>query len=128
MTPSLSLETVESRFATWRENRKHLREPVPTILRKQALELKSTYSTSQVTAALKISGSMLKRWEAMHTTTRQPDSSNFLSLPALAPEIPQGEGLLTIHFPNGVNLSLKEKALDNHLLSSLFQLKVRDEQ
>jgi len=121
MTSSLSLEIVANRFADWRANRKNLREPVPVPLQKQVLALKKTYPSVQIISKLKVSSSQLSRWGVRQ---KVDPTSTFISLPA--PEVSdcQTEDSITIAFPNGVNVTLRENAntLDTHLLSSLYHL------
>jgi len=119
MTPSLSLETVASRFAHWRENRRNRREPVPAKLQQQVLALKKTYPSVQIISTLKVSSSQLSRWSAR----QQGESpSAFISLPDIAVSDSSTDESMTIAFPNGVTVTLKETALDLHLLSSLYGL------
>ncbi|KGJ89815.1 hypothetical protein [Thalassotalea sp. ND16A] len=68
------LINVVAAFEQWRKNRNGRQVPTPTPLRKQAVSLLNTYSSSKIIAALRISGTQLKRW------------SESLDLPELLPE------------------------------------------
>jgi hypothetical protein len=54
------LSIVVTAFEYWRSNRNGRQVPTPTALREQTVELLNHYSSSQITSALRISGSQLK--------------------------------------------------------------------
>jgi hypothetical protein len=66
------LLTVVTAFEQWRSNRNGRQEPTPNALREQAVSLLNNYSSSQITSALRISGSQLKQWRnsAIPTETK----------------------------------------------------------
>ena len=60
--PQLSLSELQQAFAQWRQTRQP--RYVPDELRQQALELLSRHSRTELTRALGINYSMLKRWQS----------------------------------------------------------------
>jgi hypothetical protein len=66
------LSTLVTAFEHWRSNRNDRQVPTPTALREQAVALLNHYSSSQITSALRISGSQLKQWRnnAVPTETK----------------------------------------------------------
>lgn len=73
------LSTVVSAFEHWRSNRNDRQVPTPIALREQAVSLLNNYSSSQITSALRISGSQLKQWRNSAVSTEtQPQ---FVHLP-----------------------------------------------
>ena len=56
------LTTVVTAFEHWRSNRNGRKVPTPLPLREQTVALLNYYSSSQITSALRISGSQLKQW------------------------------------------------------------------
>ncbi len=66
------LPIVVTAFAHWRSNRIGRQVPTPNALREQAVALLNHYSSSQITSALRISGSQLKQWRnsAVPTETK----------------------------------------------------------
>lgn len=58
------LSTLVTAFEHWRSNRNGRQVPTPIALREQAVVLLNHYSSSQITAALRISGSQLKQWRS----------------------------------------------------------------
>jgi len=76
--PQLSLNELQQAFAQWRQTRQP--RYVPDELREQALGLLSRHSRTELTRALGINYSMLKRWQS-----RRADglvSAEFVELPA----------------------------------------------
>jgi len=66
------LSIVVTAFEHWRSNRNGRQVPTPNALREQAVVLLNHYSSSQITSALRISGSQLKQWRmsAVPTETK----------------------------------------------------------
>lgn len=58
------LSTLVTAFEQWRSNRNGRQVSTPIALREQAVVLLNHYSSSQITAALRISGSQLKQWRS----------------------------------------------------------------
>ena len=78
IAPQLSLSELQHAFAQWRQQRQP--RYVPDELRQQALGLLARHSRTELTRALGINYSMLKRWQA-----RRADGavrSAFVELPA----------------------------------------------
>ena len=73
------LPTVVSAFEHWRSNRNGRQAPTPTTLREQAVSLLNNYSSSQITSALRISGSQLKQWRSSAVPTEA--KAQFVHLP-----------------------------------------------
>ena len=73
------LSTVVSAFEHWRSNRNGRQVPTPIALREQAVSLLNNYSSSQITSALRISGSQLKQW--LNSAVPTDSTSQFVHLP-----------------------------------------------
>jgi hypothetical protein len=73
------ISTVSAAFELWRNKRNGRQVPTPTTLREQAVSLLSTHSSSQITSALRISGSQLKQWRSSLDTPEQ--ACQFVKLP-----------------------------------------------
>lgn len=73
------LSTVVSAFEHWRSNRNGRQVPTPNALREQAVALLNHYSSSQITSALRISGSQLKQWRI--STAPTETTPQFIHLP-----------------------------------------------
>jgi hypothetical protein len=73
------LSIVVTAFEHWRSNRNGRQVPTPTALREQAVALLNHYSSSQITSALRISGSQLKQWR--NTTVSTETKPQFVHLP-----------------------------------------------
>jgi hypothetical protein len=83
MPNSDQLISVVTAFKLWRSKRNGRQAPTPTPLRKQAVSLLNTYSTSQITSALRISGGQLKQWR--HSLDVPVQSPQFIELPVSLP-------------------------------------------
>tara|TARA_R110001583_G_scaffold194367_1_gene365104 strand:- start:556 stop:921 length:366 start_codon:yes stop_codon:yes gene_type:complete len=79
MPNSDQLTFVVTAFELWRSNRKGRQAPTPISLRKQAVSLLNTYSTSQIISALRISGGQLKQWR--HSFDMSEPLCQFIELP-----------------------------------------------
>ncbi len=73
------LSIVVTAFEHWRSNRNGRQVPTPTELREQAVALLHHYSSSQITSALRISGSQLKQWR--HCAVPTKVKPQFVHLP-----------------------------------------------
>jgi hypothetical protein len=73
------LSRVVTAFEHWRSNRNGRQVPTPVPLRKQATALLNHYSSSQITSALRISGSQLKQWR--NTIVPKETKPQFVHLP-----------------------------------------------
>ena len=73
------LSNVVAAFEQWRETRFSRKAPTPKPLRKKAVALKSHYSSSRITSALRISGSQLKQWSEEGKDLEQ--TVDFVQLP-----------------------------------------------
>jgi hypothetical protein len=73
------IPTVVTTFEHCRNNRNVRQVPTPTYLHEQVVALLDYYSSSQITSALKISGSQLKQWR----NNAEPTGTNpqFVHLP-----------------------------------------------
>lgn len=81
MVNPVTLESVASAFAHWRQHRGSRNESAPEVLRQQALQLLSHHSSNRVITALKINHALLKRWRQ----TSEPAVA-FIALPADVPK------------------------------------------
>lgn len=102
------LQKTAAEFKRWRANKSGPGESTPVPLRKQAITLTTQYSVSQVTKALGLSGSVIKRWqtelahgEADYSTAPQP----FVSLPKAAAQASCVQRM-TLSFDDGVTIEL----------------------
>jgi len=103
MPNSDQLTSAVTAFELWRSNRNGRQVPTPTPLRKQAVSLLKTYSTSQITSALRISGGQLKQWR--HSPDVSVQSPQFIELPASS--TPQPEPMnIELCFASGDQLRL----------------------
>ena len=103
MPNSDQLTTVVTAFELWRSNRKGRKTPTPIPLRKQAVSLLNTYSTSQITSALRISGGQLKQWR--HSPDVLVQLPQFIELPVSSTP-PHAPMKLELHFTSGDQLCL----------------------
>ena len=78
IAPQLSLSELQHAFAQWRQQRQP--RYVPDELRQQALGLLSRHSRTELTRALGINYSMLKRWQVRRADVSV--SSEFVELSA----------------------------------------------
>ena len=76
------LTTVVTAFEHWRSNRNGRKVPTPLPLREQTVALLNYYSSSQITSALRISGSQLKQWR--NSTAPTEKTPLFVHLPLSA--------------------------------------------
>lgn len=79
--PQLSLNELQQAFAQWRQTRQP--RYVPDELRQQALRLLSRHSRTELTRALGINYSMLKRWQSRPAGSSR--NSDFVELPQAMP-------------------------------------------
>lgn len=109
------LPTVVSAFEHWRSNRNGRQVPTPIALREQAVTLLNNYSSSQITSALRISGSQLKQWRnsAVPTETKP----QFVHLPiSISPT--QSSINVELCFASGDQMHLSG-VVDSDMLTSL---------
>ncbi len=103
MPNSDQLTSVVNAFELWRSNRNGRQAPTPTSLRKQAVSLLKTYSSSQITSALRISGGQLKQWR--HSLDVPVQLPQFIALPVSS--TPHNEPMnIELHFTSGDQLRL----------------------
>jgi len=122
MNPAISLETVAQHFVAWRTScQTNGRSVTPIHLQQEAVTLKSNHSKKEITKALGINHSTLKRWSATQETT----NSNFIALAAedidIATEITSGNA--SCEFPNGIRLTLSVNELSSNLLQQIYQIR-----
>jgi len=110
------LSTLVSDFEHWRSNRNGRQVPTPTALREQAVALLNHYSSSQITSALRISGSQLKQWRNCGAPTET--KPQFVHLPiSNPPTIPSVKVELCFASGDQMNLS---GAVNGELLISFI--------
>lgn len=97
------LNRVIAAFEQWRQTKNKHQTIIPTPLRQQAVALLDEYSSSKITAALRLSGSQLKSWAEVHHVDEQPPL--FVHLP-LAPALPKQTLGIALHFRHGGQLTL----------------------
>lgn len=110
------LPNVVTAFEHWRSNRNGRQVPTPLPLREQAVALLNHNSSSQITSALRISGSQLKQWRntIVHTKTKP----QFVHLP-ISPSLIQPPFNVELRFAKGDEMSLSG-VVDSHLIMSLI--------
>jgi len=121
MNSAISLETVAKHFAAWRMNRQTLgRSVTPIHLQQEAVTLKSNHSKKEITEALGINHSTLKRWAAAQDTT----TLGFVELTTepidIALEVSSNNA--SCEFPNGMRLTLPVNEISSNLLQQISQI------
>jgi hypothetical protein len=114
---------LNTRFETWRANRKYLREPIPNELWNAAADLSRRYPTSLVGRVLKLDPSRLKKFllkRSARTSNRKKSQATFFQLPteialpeagSPLPQCPTGYRL-QVERPDGSRLTLTLPSLD----------------
>ena len=103
--PTLSpLQKTAAEFTSWRSNKNGRSEATPTALRRKAIELTQQYSISQVTQALSLSGSVIKRWRE-ELADNQNETRAFVSLPKAATKTSCVQRI-TLSFDDGGTIEL----------------------
>ena len=121
MNSALPLETVAQHFATWRTSRQsHGSSVTPLHLQQEAVALQSDHSKKEITIALGINHSALKRWSATQDATN-PD---FIALAAEEIDIAMAVTSVNANceFPNGIRLTLPINELSSRLLQQIYQI------
>ena len=121
MNSAISLETVVQHFAVWRTSRQpHGSSVTPIHLQQEAVTLKSNHSKKEITKALGINHSTLKRWSATQEATIQ----GFIALAAeeIEPAIEMSSSKASCEFPNGIRLTLPVNELSSNLLQQIYQI------
>jgi hypothetical protein len=114
------LSTVVSAFEHWRSNRNGRQVPTPTALREQAVALLNHYSSSQITSALRISGSQLKQWRnSVATTETKPQ---FVHLP-ISGSPTQYSVKVELCFASGEQMNLSGAVNSDMLISLIGAMK-----
>jgi hypothetical protein len=74
MVDSVPAELLElqTRFETWRANRKYVRESIPDELRSAALEMRRRYPASLIQRVLKVGPARLKQRPPVKHSTPKP--------------------------------------------------------
>lgn len=102
------LSNVVAAFEQWRETRFSRKSPTPKPLRKKTVALKSHYSSSRITSALRISGTQLKQWSEEGKDLEK--TVDFVQLPVSldhkTDEIQNAELKLELSFTKGEQLLL----------------------
>ena len=110
------LSTLVSAFEHWRSNRNGRKEPTPLALREQAVTLLNNYSSSQITSAIRISGSQLKQWR--NSVAPTDGTSQFVHLPiSISPT--QSSVKIELCFASGDQMHLSG-LVDSSMLVSLI--------
>src|SRR5262245_16968723 len=133
MTSTIPADLLElnTRFETWRANRKYVREPIPDELWRAAADLSRRYPPSLVGRVLKLDPSRLKKFllkRSPRTSVRKKPQATFfqLSTGVVLPEVgsplpPIPTGCrLQIERPDGSRLTLTLPSLDLTSISRLF--------
>jgi hypothetical protein len=114
---------LNTRFETWRTNRKYVREPIPDELWKAAANLSRSYPPSLVGRVLKLDPSKLKKLlikrSARSSVQKKPQAAFFqlpteTALPEIISSLPQSPTgcRLQIERPDGSRLTLTLPSLD----------------
>ena len=121
---------LNTRFETWRANRKYVREPIPDELWNAAADLSRRYPPSLVGRVLKLDPSRLKKFppkrSAGASTRKKPQAAFFqlpteIALPKVESPLPQSPigCRLQIERPDGSRLTLTLPSLDLVSISRL---------
>ncbi len=110
------LSTLVTAFEHWRSKRNGRQVPTPSTLREQAVELLNHYSSSQITTALRISGSQLKQWR--NSVVPDEEKSQFVHLP-LSTSPTQPSVKVELCFASGDQMHLSG-LVDSDMLASLI--------
>ncbi len=113
------LSIVVTAFEHWRSNRNGRQVPTPTALRQQAVALFNHYSSSQITSALRISGSQLKQWRNIIASTET--TPQFVHLPISSP--PTQSVNIELCFASGDQMHLSGVVDSNMLISLVGAMK-----
>lgn len=118
-----SLEIVASAFNSWRKNRPSRSGKIPAALRQQTLGLLPLHSKSEITRALRISGSQLKTWQQAEQFV-QEDAFQPAEFVALASEPADHSPLLNVRLrcSGGAELSLSGPLSPAHLAAVVQSL------
>lgn len=122
MNSAISLETVAQHFAVWRKNRQpHGSSVTPIQLQQEAVTLKRHYSKKEITKALGINHSSLKRWSA----TQESTNPGFIALATedIESAMENVSGSARCEFPNGIQLVLPVNKLSSSLLQQIYQIR-----
>jgi len=122
MNTENSLETVVQHFATWRTSSQTKgRSVTPAHLQQEAVALKSNHSKKEITEALGINHSALKRWSA----TQDATNPGFIAVAAEDIDAAMGvtSGNARCEFPNGIQLILPVNKLSSSLLQQIYQIR-----
>jgi len=122
MNSAISLETVAQHFAVWRKNRQpHGSSVTPIQLQQEAVTLKSHHSKKEITKALGINHSALKRWSA----TQEATNPGFIALATedIESVMENVSGSASCEFPNGIQLILPVNKLSSSLLQQIYQIR-----
>ena len=119
------LSIVVTAFEQWRKTRFSRDNPTPKSLRKQAVALNCHYSSSQITAALRISGGQYKQWCKDHQSLIKP--IDFAQLPitqnSQSDESREDTLKLELSFPNGEKLQLSGQITPTLLATLLKEIR-----
>jgi hypothetical protein len=110
------LLTVVTAFEHWRSNRNGRQVLTPTALREQAVTLLNHYSASQITLALRISGSQLKQWRNSAVPTEV--KPQFVHLP-ISPSLTQPLINVELHFASGEQMCLSG-VIDSEMITAFI--------
>jgi hypothetical protein len=114
------LSIVVTAFEHWRSNRNGRQVPTPTALREQAVALLNHYSSSQITSALRISGSQLKQWRKCVAPTKI--KPQFVHLPISSPStLPSVK--VELCFASGDQMNLSGAVNGDMLISFISAMK-----
>jgi len=110
---TLTLDSVQAAFSHWREQRLKRNEPIPEVLRQQALALCEHYPITQIINALGLNHSHLKAWQQ-----QAEDYPEFVAL--TAPALPSApDTLLTVTLRNLQGVQLEMSGLNTQQLCAL---------
>ena len=122
MSSAITLETVAQHFAAWRTSRQpHGSSVTPTHLQQEAVTLKSNHSKKEITKALAINHSTLKRWSATQETTIHGFIE--LAVEAIEPAVETASSKASCEFPNGIRLTLPVNELSSNLLQQIYLIR-----
>lgn len=116
------LNDVAAIFEQWRDSRDKRQGKTPKLLRKQAVDLLSAYSKSEITKRLKVSHSQLKQWVA-ELISPNP-TTDFVALPVETAIESSSSMEMELTFLQGETLRLSG-AIPSNVINSIVQTLIR---
>jgi len=111
---------VETALKQWREQDSSKNGIIPKEIKKQAVQLMSHYTQSEITSRLNIRATALSQWAKLYPSTEQDPSMSFIPLPLTNNDSPSTLLNVSAQFANGHSLSMSGD-ISPLLLQTLLQ-------